>query len=213
MNSGLIATAALLGVTHAIEPDHLAGIVGLAGDANRTRGALVGACFGAGHATLVVGWLGVATLMFDGLPPFVATAGDTALGAALLVTAGVVVADAYRSTRSGGHGHAHGRPLLARADGGTSRLLAVGIVGALFTLSPPLTMLGFVTGVLPTVGSAGAWATVGGYTVAIVLTMASVGAAGSTAVQWLGTRRERYAVAVKLAAAFILATLGVSVLV
>lgn len=213
MNPGLLATAALLGVTHAIEPDHLAGVVGLAGDASRIRGALVGACFGAGHATLVVGWLGVATLLFDGLPPFVATAGDTALGVALLVAAGVVVADAYRSTRASGHGHTHGRHLLARADGGTSRLLAVGLVGALFTLSPPLTMLGFVTGVLPTVGPAGAWATVGAYTVAIVLTMASIGATGSIAVQWLGTRRERYTVAVRLAAAVALATLGVSMLV
>lgn len=209
MDIGLLATAVLLGATHAIEPDHVAGIVGLAGDASRSRAALVGACFAAGHAALVVCWLGVATLVLDSFPAVASSVGDTALGAVLLVTAGLVAFDAYRALRADGHGHSHAGPLRVRADGGTARLLAFGVVGALFTLSPPVTMLGFVTGVLPTAGAAGAWLAVGAYTVAIVVAMATVGVAGSTAVRWLDTRSTRLAVAGKLTAAIALAVLGV----
>lgn len=213
MDIGLLATAALLGVAHAIEPDHVAGIVGLVGDAGRSRAALVGACFAVGHAALVVVWLAVATLVLDSLPAVAGAFGDAALGVVLLVTAGLVAWDAQRALRRGAHGHAHAAPLLARADGGTGRLLAFGVVGALFTLSPPVTMLGFVTGVLPTAGATGAWLTVAAYTVAIAATMATVGAVGSTAVGWLGARNERFAAGGKLVAALALAALALSTLV
>lgn len=52
-----MATAALLGITHGLEPDHLAGISLLAG--RDVRGAArVGATFGMGHVTLVACWVG-----------------------------------------------------------------------------------------------------------------------------------------------------------
>ena len=55
---GTLATAGILGVTHAIEPDHVAGISSLTsryGDARLS--AVVGACFSIGHVVLVVTWL------------------------------------------------------------------------------------------------------------------------------------------------------------
>ncbi|WP_255196112.1 hypothetical protein [Halorarius litoreus] len=211
MNFGLLVTAALLGVTHAAEPDHVAGVVGLTGDTARSNAAVVGACFATGHAVLVVVWLGLATLVFDRLPALTSAFGATALGAVLLFTGGLLAADALRSRQTDGHAHAH--PVLARTDGGTRRLLAFGIVGALFTLSPPLTMLGFVTAVVPTAGAGGAWLAVAAYAVAIVLAMSTIGAVGSTAVRWLGGRNERYAVAGKLVAALVLVSLGISTLV
>lgn len=142
MDSGVIATAALLGASHAVEPDHLAGIVEVSGGADGTRGAAVGAWFALGHVVLVVG-----------------------------------------------------------------------LVGAAFTLSPPLTMLGFLTVVLPRVGPAGVGMAVGTYAVAIVATMAAVGVVGGTAVGSLGGLDRRLAATGKLAAACVLAGLGVATLV
>ena len=213
MDLGLVVTAALLGVTHAVEPDHVAGIVGLGGESGRQRAAVVGAAFAAGHAVLVVGWLTVATLVLGAFPAAIERVGDTALGGVLLLTAVTVAWDARRTLRADAtHRHSHPSPVLARADGGTGRLLVVGLVGALFTLSPPLTMLGFVTAVLPTAGPAGAWLAVAAYTGSIVATMATVGVVGSTAVGWLGTHDVRYVAAGKVLAALVLAALGVSTL-
>ena len=50
-----LATAAVLGVMHAVEPDHVAGIASVF-DRYETshRSALVGACFALGHVALVV---------------------------------------------------------------------------------------------------------------------------------------------------------------
>ena len=61
---GALATAGALGVTHAIEPDHVAGIASLTGRYEDSRlSALAGACFSLGHVALVVGWLGVGYLL------------------------------------------------------------------------------------------------------------------------------------------------------
>jgi hypothetical protein len=215
MELGLLATAVLLGVSHAVEPDHVAGIVGLAGDAGRSRAAVVGAAFATGHAALVVLWLAVATLVLESAPAVFEGVGETALGAVLLVAAGVVAWDAGRTLRaeeSHHHGHPHSGTVLARADGGTGHLLAFSLVGALFTLSPPVTMLGFVTAVLPTAGPSGAWLAVLAYTGSIVVAMATIGALGSSAVRWLGTHDVRFAAAGKAVAALALAGLGVSTL-
>lgn len=53
-----IVTAVVLGFTHGIEPDHLAGITSLTQDAGNSRlSALVGSCFAFGHAAVVVVWV------------------------------------------------------------------------------------------------------------------------------------------------------------
>lgn len=62
---GLLVAAATLGVTHAIEPDHVAGITALTHEAGDPRlSALVGGCFATGHVVLVVVWIGLATAIF-----------------------------------------------------------------------------------------------------------------------------------------------------
>ena len=57
---GALVTASVLGVTHAVEPDHVAGIASLTGRFGDARlSALVGVWFSLGHVALVVGWRGV----------------------------------------------------------------------------------------------------------------------------------------------------------
>lgn len=213
MDLGVVATAALLGATHAVEPDHLAGIVGVSGGAGGPRGASVGAWFAAGHVVLVVGWLALGTVFLDAFPAGTGPVGDATLGIVLLATGTLVGRDAVRTYRATTPGrHAHTTPLFARADGGSVRFLGVGLVGAAFTLSPPLTMFGFLTGVLPRVGATGAWAAVGTYAVVIVTTMAAVGAVGGAGVGSLASHDRRLAAGGKAAASCVLAGLGVATL-
>lgn len=209
MDGGIVATALFLGVTHAVEPDHIAGILGLAGDADRGRAALLGAQFGVGHALLVAAWVAAAMFLVGAIPPVADAAGDTVLGMVLLGTAGYVTLGSLRDIAGDDSGvdHRHVGPALARADGGG--IPTVGILGAMFTLSPPATMLGFITGVLPTAGPTVAWLAVGAYAAAIVAVMAAVGAAGSTVVRRFGGRHGRYAVVGRLLAALALGWLGV----
>lgn len=50
-----LTTPGLLGVTHAVEPDHVAGISSLTSEyADARLSALVSACFSLGHVALVV---------------------------------------------------------------------------------------------------------------------------------------------------------------
>lgn len=214
MDSGVIATAALLGASHAVEPDHLAGIVGVPGGAGGTRGAAVGAWFALGHVVLVVGWVVLGTVVLDGLPEGIGRLGDGILAVVLLATGTLVGRDGvrtYRATTPGRHDHV--APLLARTDGGSDQFLVVGLLGAAFTLSPPLTMLGFLTVVLPRVGPAGVGMAVGTYAIAIVATMTAVGVVGGTAVGSLGGLDRRLAGTGKLGAACVLAGLGIATLV
>lgn len=61
MTTSLLAgltIAGILGVTHAIEPDHVAGISALTSEyADSRRSILAGACFALGHVGLVVCWV------------------------------------------------------------------------------------------------------------------------------------------------------------
>jgi hypothetical protein len=54
--------------------------------------------------------------------------------------------------------------------------LKTGLVGALFTLSPPLSMIAFLGTVLPTLGLQTAAIAVAGYAVGITVTMGAIGA-------------------------------------
>lgn len=61
---GALSSAALLGITHAIEPDHVAGISSLTSRyADSRLSALAGACFSLGHVVLVVVWLVIGYLL------------------------------------------------------------------------------------------------------------------------------------------------------
>lgn len=225
---GTILAAALLGGTHAAEPDHVAGIVSLAADADRTRAAVVGACFAVGHVLLVLVWIALGTLALSRLPATgtLTSFGSAALGTALLSVAAVTALRGRRRLRGApeddrGHGHAHCHARSPRSsaptvtDGGHRRVheyLTVGTVGAAFTLSPPLSMLAFVTGVLPTTSTGDVLAVVGAYAVGIGVVMTVIGAVSGTAFDALSRYGDRTHASVQLLAASATGLLGVAVL-
>lgn len=210
----LLVAAAVLGVTHAVEPDHVAGIAALAADAGRRRAALVGACFAAGHVALVLVWVLVGSVVLSELPAVGALdrAGGLVLAATLFVVAALTATSGLRTLRGdGGHGHVHGRLGLAATDGGTAGVreyLTLGVVGALFTLSPPLSMLALVTGVLPTTAAAGVLPVVVAYALGIGAVMTLLGGAAGTAFEMLDGHETRLHATAQFATAGVVATLG-----
>ncbi|WP_436927928.1 hypothetical protein [Halosimplex amylolyticum] len=235
---GALATAGVLGVTHAIEPDHVAGISSVTSQYGDSRlSALVGACFSLGHVALVVVWLigGYLLLGRTEFPAVFDTVGT--LGVAVLLGA-LGAAMAVGGLRSMRHTHVHehdGRvhahphihlPLVGSdhdhgetgdpvhgetdrhahdghdadsrdadshhddgpADGvvphahghGVGAYLKTGVVGALFTLSPPISMIVFASTLFPDYGGGAVALAVGAYAVSITATMSAIGAGVGT---------------------------------
>jgi nickel/cobalt exporter len=188
---GALATAGVLGVTHAVEPDHVAGISSLTGEYGDARlAALAGACFSVGHVALVVAWLAVASLVRGQteFPAALTAAGTLGVGVLLgaLGTA-MAVSGVRRVLSTDGHAHGdttHSHPHVAALPGldasdhdhDAVASLRTGVVGALFTLSPPVSMLVFASTLLPDFGARVLTAAVATYAVAITVTMSLVGA-------------------------------------
>jgi ABC-type nickel/cobalt efflux system permease component RcnA len=204
--AGALLTAGVLGVTHAIEPDHVAGIASLTGRYGDSRlSALVGACFSAGHVALVVVWLSVGYLLlgrteFPAVFDRIGTVGVGVLLGALggLLVLGGVRRVAYAHSHEHDHGeeahshaHAHTRLPLLGGSGHTDgdpeddavhahdhtvrAYLKTGVVGALFTLSPPLSMMAF-SATLYSANPGLVALAVAAYAVGITLTMSALGA-------------------------------------
>jgi len=187
--AGALLTAGVLGVTHAIEPDHVAGIASLTGRYGDSRlSALVGACFSAGHVALVVVWLSVGYLLlgrteFPAVFDRIGTVGVGVLLGALggLLVLGGVRRVAYAHTRLpllGGSGHTDGDPeddAVHAHDHTVRAYLKTGVVGALFTLSPPLSMMAF-SATLYSANPGLVALAVAAYAVGITLTMSALGA-------------------------------------
>jgi ABC-type nickel/cobalt efflux system permease component RcnA len=137
------ALGTLLGMRHALEPDHLAAVSTLvAGDhGERRSAAFLGVCWGLGHtiALVVVGIVLVALRME--MPPRVADLFE--LGVALMLI-GLGVRAIVRAIRQGGRGpvatHHHG-PVIHRHPGATEHVH----VGALTLARRPL-LVGIVHG-------------------------------------------------------------------
>jgi nickel/cobalt exporter len=202
-----VATAGVLGVTHAIEPDHVAGISSLTAAQGDSRlSALAGACFSLGHVALVVAWLGVASLLLGrtGFPPVYDHFGTLGAGLVLgLLGAAMAAAGVRRVLRAEVHTHdgtPHSHPHLHlplpgfdahdHAHGARS-YLKTGLVGALFTLSPPVSMLVFTATLLPGAGAGVVSVAVLSYAVAITATMSLLGAGVGAAFGRLGERGDR----------------------
>ncbi|MGB9966392.1 hypothetical protein [Halobacterium hubeiense] len=194
---GAVATAGVLGVTHAIEPDHVAGIASLTsryGDAKLS--ALVGACFSLGHVALVVCWLTIGYVLLGRteFPAVFDTVGTLGVGI-LLGILGVALAfggfkrlfyaHSHSHEHDGkAHSHVHAHvPFLsghqndaAHSHDHTVRAyLKTGVVGALFTLSPPLSMIVFSSTLLSS-GAELVLVAVATYAIAITATMSALGA-------------------------------------
>ena len=197
-----LVTAGTLGVTHAIEPDHVAGISSLTAEYGDSRlSALAGACFSLGHVALVVAWLGAASLLLGRaeFPPVYDRVGTLGAGLVLgLLGAGLAVAGLRRVVGTDGHAHGdtrHSHPHLHLPlpgvdghdhDHDARSYLKTGLVGALFTLSPPVSMLAFAATLLPGAGVASL--AVLTYAVAITATMSLLGAGVGAAFGRLGER-------------------------
>jgi ABC-type nickel/cobalt efflux system permease component RcnA len=271
--SAVLFTAAVLGVTHGIEPDHAAGIASLTSETGDSkRSALVGGCFAAGHVALVLVWIGVAYLLFDAtsVPAVTERIGTIVLGIVLVLLSGLLGVTGARtfvhthghshtaddrsdrnrhrhfhlhspfssesdgtaghgsharddSDHGRGHDHNHDGPdhdgpdhadhdrsgTAAHAHDHTVRsYLKVGLVGALFTLSPPLSMLALVSVIIGNVGTEGVLLAVSIYAVAIVATMASVGGGVGFVFGAARKRSERVHASLQMASAAIVLALG-----
>lgn len=194
---GALATAGVLGVTHAIEPDHVAGISSLTSQYGDSRlSAVVGACFSLGHVALVIVWLGVGYLLLGAtsFPPVFDLIGTAGVVVLLGLLGGLLTVGGVRSIvhahehdhgdRSHSHPHLHLAVLDPHTRGGSdhdhehgvSRYLATGLVGALFTLSPPLSMIAFSSTLIPQYGASVVALAVAAYALAITTTMSAIGA-------------------------------------
>jgi len=189
---GVLGAAAVLGGTHALEPDHAAGISALTSETDQwTHAAFVGGSFAVGHVAVVVAWVAVLGLLgaaVGSVPGVVDEFGTLVAGAVLVTVGGVLAATGAHRLRAGdseaasGDGGLAGR-LVARAQAhlhGHSHethadYLRTGVVGSLFALSPPVSMLALVSAVLPSAGLSITAASVGVYAVAITATMCLVG--------------------------------------
>jgi nickel/cobalt exporter len=197
-----LATAGVLGVTHAIEPDHVAGISSLTAEYGDSRlSALAGACFSLGHVALVVVWLVVASVLLGrtDFPPLYDHLGTVGAGVLLgLLGVAMAVTGVRRVLRTDTHTHGevtHSHPHLHLPLPGfdghdhshdARSYLKTGLVGALFTLSPPVSMLVFATTLLPGTGPGVVSLAVLTYAVGITATMSLLGAGVGAAFGRLG---------------------------
>lgn len=191
-----IVTAGILGVTHAIEPDHVAGISSLTSEYGDSRlSALAGACFSLGHVALVVTWLAIAYVLLGQttFPAVFDDVGTLGVGVILGVLGAAMAAGGLRrvvrtdehthSDVTHSHPHIHLRlPSLDSHDHGndTASYLKAGLVGALFTLSPPVSMILFSSTLLPTNGPIVVALAVVTYGSTITVTMSLLGAGVGT---------------------------------
>lgn len=231
---GYLLTAGFLGVTHGIEPDHVAGIAALTHDAeDSVLSALVGSCFAAGHALLVVIWIVVADALVGStsFPPVFEQFGTlfvgTVLGLLSLylgVTGARKLVHRHRHHHGGGtHSHYHVHlPAFVRIGSGsgsehthdhtTVEYLKIGTVGALFTLSPPVSMIAFISVTVSGDGVPLLAGIVAAYTLTIVATMAAIGGGVGSAFRFSKARGERLHAISQVVAAVVVLGFAVSVL-
>ena len=191
-----LVTAGVLGVTHAIEPDHVAGISSLTSEYGDSRlSALAGACFSLGHVALVVAWLTVGYVLLGQteFPALFDAVGTLGVGVVLgLLGGSMAVGGLRRVVRTdehdhGDHTHSHPHvhlplPGLGSHDHdsdhghGAVSYLKTGLVGALFTLSPPVSMLVFSSTLFPDFGATVVALAVVTYGLTITVTMSLLGA-------------------------------------
>lgn len=225
---GLLITAGVLGLTHGIEPDHVAGITALThkkGDPKLS--ALVGGCFAIGHAALVVLWIVIAYLLFGitSFPPVFEQFGLLFVGIVLsllslylgLSGARTLLHKHVHEHNEGQHIHHHlhlpvsiGHGTVDHGehshDHSVIEYLKIGTVGALFTLSPPVSMIAFISVTMTESNGAFLAGIVAVYTVIIVATMATIGSGVGSLFRFSKTRSERfYAVSQVVASILVLA--------
>lgn len=237
--AGLLIAAGVLGVTHGVEPDHVAGITALTHEAGDPKlSALVGGCFAAGHAILVVLWVALAHLLFDAssFPPVFEQFGLLFVGIVLSLLSlylGVTGTRKLLHRHEHDHGdgvHAHFHvhlPVSIRSgtarrgehsDGehdhshGLVEYLKIGTVGALFTLSPPVSMIAFVSVAMSESSGTLMAGVVAAYAASIVATMAAIGGGAGSLFRFSKTRGERFHATSQIVASVLVLAFAVNLL-
>lgn len=210
---GHLLTAGVLGITHGIEPDHVAGITALTHEAGDPKlSALVGGCFATGHALLVACWIVFAYLVF-GTTSFPAVYEQVGLLFVGLVLSLLSLYLGVTGTRKllHRHEHDHGNDLHAHyhlhlpaslrpsteghGDHGhehtTVEYLKIGTVGALFTLSPPVSMIAFISVAMSESGAPLMIGVVAAYALSIIATMALIGGGAGSLFEFSKAQGER----------------------
>jgi ABC-type nickel/cobalt efflux system permease component RcnA len=105
-----IGVAALLGLRHASDPDHLVAVTSLVAskDGNPRAAAQLGAWWGLGHATMLI-LVGIPLILLkSGMPTWVESTAEKAVAAVILLLAGKVIWKWVRGDyRIGKHRHDH----------------------------------------------------------------------------------------------------------
>ena len=229
---GVLVTAAVLGITHGIEPDHVAGISALTHEAGSARvSAVVGACFAIGHIVLVALWVAVAYVLLDtrSFPHTLETVGLVVVGVVLALLGGML---GVTGTRKLLHKHGHSHPgdeyhahyhvhvpapvrklNVFTADEHAhehtvTEYLKIGVLGALFTLSPPISMIAFLSVFLPSSNDALMVPVVATYGIAITVTMTLIGGGAGKLFQFTRVRDESIHAVSQISAAALISLFG-----
>jgi len=191
--SPLLTTSALLGLLHGLEPDHAAGITALASGKGVRRSFLTGIFFALGHVVLVIGWLIVLSLGVKAIPQgIMAAVGERLIEGILLLLGTIMVLQATHAHLHRHRGLEHSHPhlhLLGRGHGHEHRLpelLKISLVGSAFALSPPLSMMAFLSAVVIKGGFK--LMLILPYTLTIMLSMGLVGAGVGAIARYLQSR-------------------------
>lgn len=239
VGSSLLITAGVLGITHGIEPDHVAGITALTHEASEPKlSALVGGCFAAGHAALVVLWILIAYLLFGttSFPAVFELIGMLFVGI-MLSLLGLYLGITGTGELVHRHGHDHGDgfhvryhvhlPVSIRSattdrnethgthdhDHGVVEYLKIGTVGALFTLSPPVSMIAFISVAMSQSDGSFLVGAVATYSVAIIVTMALIGGGAGSLFRLSKAKGERFHAISQVVASVLVLTFAINLLV
>jgi hypothetical protein len=154
-SSGL---GSLLGMRHALEPDHLAAVTTLVGrERNGYKAAFLGMCWGLGHTLALVAVGSVLVLLRTEMPPAIAELFE-ALVALMLIALGVrAIAQAARHAAAPPHRHHH--RFAVHSHGGVPPHVHIGawtlarqplLVGAIHGLAGSGALTALVLTTLPT---------------------------------------------------------------
>lgn len=227
----VLLTAGGLGIAHAIEPDHVAGITSVTGGEEGTRrSATIGAAFAVGHVVLVATWVGAAYLVLQRMqrksfPTGIESVGITVSGVVLAALGTAMAVQGLRTVvhrhlhLHEEHDHEHLHTHLPLLDGGHEGhdhtavgYLKTGLVGALFTLSPPVSMMAFISVVLPNVSPATVLAAILVYGAGITAAMGLVGAGVGSLFHRLSERGELFHAYTQVAASMLVIGIGAHLL-
>jgi nitrile hydratase accessory protein len=139
----------LLGMRHALEPDHLAAVSTLmTGERTSTRAAWLGACWGLGH-TLTLFMTGALLVMFQAQMPAIAAQVFECAVVLLLIGFGVRAIVLGAQPLSARPSHSHGRRPFSRFQMNQRTLARPLLVGAVHGLAGSGALIAFVVTALP----------------------------------------------------------------